>query len=108
MGSFDPNQFGLMTCTATSGSGSRIAIKTITTERQRTAQRGPPAIAVAVSTAAVPGTAFQGSSARPSAAGTLPAASGSGGRLPNELQRSLIYGPLSRAKRKRIATASAM
>ena len=75
------------TCTATSGSGSRIVITPTTTEHPTMVQRGLVAIATPASSAAVPGAAGLSTSARPSATGPLPMtgitpwASGSAGRL---------------------------
>ena len=63
---------------------------TIITVRPQTVLRGAVEIAVAVSSAAAPGTALLNSSARPTATGSTPAtgtmalASASGGRLPLE------------------------
>jgi hypothetical protein len=83
---------------ATCGNGCRSAITTITTARQRTARHGYlAAIAVAVSSAAVPITSVLSTSARLSASGTPPSTgattwgSGSGGRLPLEPLRSRVW-----------------
>ena len=57
---------------ATCGNGCRIAIMITIKARPPTARRGPVVIAVAVSSAAVPGTAFHGSFARPAATGSPP------------------------------------
>src|SRR5262245_5650274 len=70
-----PMNSACTTCTATFGSGSRIAITTTTTERRRTARCGGEATAVTVSCAAVPGTTNRGTSAQPTAADT-PATAG--------------------------------
>ena len=86
-GRLPPISLAFTTWPATCGNGSRIAIMTTTTVRLRTVPRGPVEIAVAVSSAAVPGTAPLSSSARPTATGSTPAtgttalASVSGGRL---------------------------
>ena len=85
VGSFATNRFGYMTCTATSGSGPRIAITKIMREHRRTARRGR-ALTASVSSAAVPGTSIQRASGRPTATGAPPfsgaaaSASGAGGR----------------------------
>jgi formylglycine-generating enzyme required for sulfatase activity len=61
------------TCTATSSSGARMSGTTITTARPRTAPHGWKAgMIIGVSSAAVPGTSFRGSSARPTATGAPP------------------------------------
>jgi hypothetical protein len=63
------------TCMATSGSGPRIAGTTATSGTLGMALLERVEIAVGVSSAAVPGKTFHGTSARPSARGTPPAQS---------------------------------
>ena len=76
------------TWSATSGSGRRIVGTPVTKARRPMARHGRAAIATAASSAAVPGTAIQTTSARRTAAGSPPSAgattsaSGSPGRLP--------------------------
>jgi Sulfatase-modifying factor enzyme 1 len=67
-------RWGFTTCTATSGSGSRIAGTTTTTMRQQTDQRGSGvAIKASVSSAAVPGATSQPArSGQPSAPNAMP------------------------------------
>src|SRR5262245_19543392 len=87
------------TCTAMHGSGSKIVITTTTMGRPAMVRRGPLAIAVAAWSAAVSGSTFHRSSARPAATGTPPAigaasqASGSGGRLPVKSLLPYLLGP---------------
>jgi hypothetical protein len=87
VGSFKANDFGLYDMVGTFGSGSKIAINRITTERRRTVQHGPQATATSVWSAAVPGSTIRASSAtRPTDTGISPATgtttwvSGLGGR----------------------------
>ena len=70
VGSFKPMRSASTTWPATCGSGCRTAIMTTITERPPMVRRGPVEIAVAVSSAAAPGTAPRSSSARPAAAGS--------------------------------------
>ena len=68
--SFRPNPWGLYTCTATSGSGSRIAGPRRTPATPETAAPGPAATAAGAWCAAAPGTTRRPTCAPPSATGT--------------------------------------
>ena len=92
-----PMRSASTTWPATCGNGCRIAIMTTTTERPQTVRRGPAEIAVAVSSAAVPGAAVHRPFARPTALGSPPSAASTalgsvpGGRFPPEPARSRLH-----------------
>jgi hypothetical protein len=94
-----PTRSASTTWPATYFNGCRIAIMTTTTQRPETVRRGPAQIAVPLSFAAVLGTTFLRTSARPTAEGTPPAsgapssASVSGGRLPLKPFPFYLLGP---------------
>ena len=71
VGSFEPNAFGLYDMAGNGTNGCRIAIISIA-ERPQTVRHGPAEIAAIVSFAAVPGTTFHRTPARPPAARTPP------------------------------------
>jgi Sulfatase-modifying factor enzyme 1 len=95
-----PTRSGYTTWLATCTSGYRTAITATTKKRPQMVRRGrAEEIAVAVSFAAVPGSSFHSSSARPTATGTPPdsgrptSGSVSGGRLPLESLPLYPLGP---------------
>ena len=90
---------GCTTCTATCGSGRRIAGTTVTAARRRMEVRGREENAVVVWCAGAPGTAYRGACAPPIATGTAPVSAGSTsvfelpGRSPRESLNPYFGGP---------------
>src|SRR4029453_4645849 len=96
-------------CTATSGRGWRIAIRTATLERRRTAQPDRVRVAVSAFCAAAPGSAIRASSTRPAATRAIrpTAATMSVSELPEHFNFWWLFHPRAwaRALRPRYAPA---